>query len=757
MKNRTILLACTLLLLNFHFSFFNSLRAQNAGYSDHQGRVVDATTGKPLPDAIVTHALRSERTDAKGRFTVRYYDNESDLRVVVSHPGFCTDTFSYVPTFVSLRRLTAASQKGRPKVGVVLSGGGAKGVAHISALRAIEKAGIPIDYICGTSMGSLIGGLYATGWSCDQLDSLVRHQDWLFLLTDRPRPENLDLDTRRLQTIYPLWHAFSHGRHNENAGFIRGLNLDRLFDQLLDGYLDSISFDSLPIPFACVATDVVTNTEVDFRSGYLKQALRASMSIPGVFSPVRMGDRVLVDGGLRNNYPADIARQMGADIIIGVTVQGDTLAADDITNALDVFMQVIDVNCKNKYNANIALSDLVMHVDVSGYSAASFTPSSIDTLLRRGEEEALRHWYELLALRRHHQIDSIPQPDRHHTGISSSMRTSGVSPLAESPIVGVTFRFDNEETGALQMGALLPFQLAGLPMELYTHLRLGKRIQFKAEHHLFPHGITSPSLAYTYNRNDLDIYSDGIRTYNVKYHQHSFEALPINSIFRRYRLRAGIRFNYYNFFSPLLSASSTAIHLNNHHLLSYFLQAEINTENHPYLPTEGLNMLASYVYHTDNFLGYDGTHGISEIKALWSLTVSPTEQFTVRPAFYGRVLLHSGDIPLTLSNALGSPQQIVEQQIFFPGIHSLTYAERTLLAAKLRLQISISRNHYLLIDAAAARHTLNIDQLFSDTPNLYGASLGYCYYTFLGPIEALIGYSSQAPGLNFYLNIGHRF
>lgn len=736
---------------------FCPLQAQNPGYTDHQGRVVDAATGKPLPDAVVTHASRSERTDAKGRFTVRYYDNESDLQVVVSHPGFRTDTFSYAPTFVSLHRLTAASQKGRPKVGVVLSGGGAKGVAHISALRAIERAGIPIDCICGTSMGSLIGGLYATGWSCDELDSLVRNQDWLTLLTDRPKPENLDLDIRQLQTVYPLWHAFSGGRRNEGAGVIRGLNLDRLFEQLLDGYLDSISFDSLPIPFACVATDVVTNTEVDFRSGYLKKAMRASMSIPGVFSPVRMGDKVLVDGGLRNNYPADLARQMGADIIIGVTVQGDTLAADDITSAIDVFMQVIDVNCKNKYNDNIAQSDLVMRVDVKGYSAASFTPSSIDTLLRRGAEEAARRWDDLLALRRRHQIDSIPPPDRHHPVISTGLRSSGLSPLAESPIVGVTFRFDNEETGALQVGALLPFQLAGLPMELYAHLRLGKRIQFSAEHRLFPHGITSPSFSYSFRRNDIDIYSEGIRTYNLKYLQHTLELLPVNSTFRRWRLRAGLRFDYYDFFSPLLSASTTAIRLDNHHLLSYFFKSEINTQNHPYLPSSGLHMVASYTYHTDNLLGYDGTHGISDIKALWSLALSPSGRVTFIPSLYGRMLLHSGEIPLALSNALGSPQQMVEQQVFFPGVHSLTLAERCFLSAQLRLQFAFASNHYLLLDAGVARHTLNFEDLVSDVPNVYGLSVGYCYNTFLGPVSATLGYSSLAPGLNFYLNIGHRF
>ena len=122
----------------------------------------------------------------------------------------------------------------------------------------------------------------------------------------------------------------------------------RLFDRLTAGYTDSISFDSLPIPFACVATNIVDNTEYDFHSGRLALAMRTSMSIPAVFSPVRLGDKVLVDGGLRNNYPADIAKAMGADYVIGVTVQGSPRTADDINSNASVIGQIIDVNCKNK-------------------------------------------------------------------------------------------------------------------------------------------------------------------------------------------------------------------------------------------------------------------------------------------------------------------------------------------------------------------------------------------------------------------------
>ena len=673
-------------------------------------------------------------------------------------------TLTIVPTHAQTEGNNASA---RPKVAVVLSGGGAKGVAHISALRAIEEAGLPIDIITGTSMGSLIGGLYAVGWSTDELDSLVRSQDWPFLLSDRVNPESVDIDTRRLQNTYALWHAFTSGKGNRNsgAGFIRGTNLDHLFDRLLEGYLDSIDFNTLPIPFACVATDVITNTEVDFHSGYLKQAMRASMSIPGVFSPVRMGDRLLVDGGLRNNYPADIARQMGADIIIGVTVQGDTLVADDVTGPIELLMQVIDINCKNKYNDNIAMSDIVMHVDVSGYSAASFTAAAIDTLLRRGAEEAARHRDELLALRDNiaakrarwdSRRSSTPTSVDPKEAKSSYKLTAQPTPLLYNPVVGVAFRFDNEETGALQIGARFPFQW-GIPMEVNGHLRLGKRIQFHVEQFLYPRGITSPSLSYTFFRNDIDIYSDGIRTYNSKYNQHRLSLMPINSRFRKYKLRAGILFDYFDFYDPILSAGGPAIVVDDSRFFSYHFESIFYTENDYYTPTRGIFFTASYTYRTDNLFTYLGKPGISEVRTIWRNSFSFTDRFTLSPCLIGRLVFSEEDTPLPFANAIGSYQSIVDQQLAFPGVHSLTYVDPLFVAAQLRLQFNIHKNQYVILRAAIARESQDFEELLQIEPNIYGFSLGYCYNSFLGPISADLGYSTLAPSLNFYLNIGHYF
>ena len=307
---------------------------------------------------------------------------------------------------------TDSTTVGRKKVAVVLSGGGAKGMAHIGVLKVLEKAGIPVDIVTGTSMGSIIGGLYAIGYNANALDSMVRVQDWGYVITDKEDLRNQSLGDRRKQNTYFYTTGLTIGKRDLQAGgFIKGKNLAELFQQLCTGYTDSLDFThDLRIPFACVATNVIDNSEVDFHSGRLPQAMRASMAIPAAFSPVRIGDKVLVDGGLKNNYPADIAREMGAEVIIGVTVQGAPKVAEDMSGTMSILSQIIDVNCKNKYDENLAITDLHLQVDTKGYGSASFSPAAIDTLIRRGEELAMRHWNDIIALKQRIGIDDSFSP-----------------------------------------------------------------------------------------------------------------------------------------------------------------------------------------------------------------------------------------------------------------------------------------------------------------------------------------------------------
>ena len=300
----------------------------------------------------------------------------------------------------------------RKKVAVVLSGGGAKGMAHIGVLKVLERAGIPIDIVTGTSMGSIVGGLYAIGYNANSLDSVVRKQDWSYVITDKEDLRRQSLDDRKKQNTYLYSKGLTIGKRDMQAGgIIKGKNLAELFSQLCVGFTDSLDFTrDLPIPFACVATDIIDNSEVDFHSGWLPKAMRASMAIPAAFSPVRLGKKVLVDGGMKNNYPADLAREMGAEIIIGITVQGAPKTAEDLGGTMSILNQIIDVNCKNKLDDNLAITDLHLQIDTKGYGTASFSAVAIDTLIRRGEEEAMRHWDDIIALKQRIGIDETFRP-----------------------------------------------------------------------------------------------------------------------------------------------------------------------------------------------------------------------------------------------------------------------------------------------------------------------------------------------------------
>ena len=396
----------------------------------------------------------------------------------------------------------------RKKVGVVLSGGGAKGMAHIGVLKVLEKAGIPVDIVTGTSIGSIVGGLYAIGYNAHSLDSMVRAQDWTYVITDKEDLRKQSLLDRKKATTYLFTTGLTIGKRDVNAGgLIKGKNLAELFQKLFVGYTDSLNFtNDLKIPFACVATNIMDNSEIVFHSGRLPQAIRASMSIPAAFSPVRIGDMVLVDGGLKNNYPVDVAREMGADIVIGVTLNGKPKKAEDIRGTMKIVGQIIDVNCVNKYDENKAITDLWMNVDPHGYSTASFTSEAIDSLIRYGEEEAMRHWDEIIALKQRIGIDDSFRPTIHHPLKPNAM-------TERQRVVG--FSFENM-TSQAERFLRQKFHLskvdsidAQMEQELTTSMRMDLFYQ-TAECQLLPQGDGVRVILMAGNRKSMQFHA-GVR------------------------------------------------------------------------------------------------------------------------------------------------------------------------------------------------------------------------------------------------------
>ena len=301
----------------------------------------------------------------------------------------------------------------RPKVGVVLGGGGAKGAAHIGVLKYIEEQGIPVDYVAGTSMGSIMAGLYAMGYEPEELAELIANINWSEYIGNKidRNVMSYELRKRRATTLFSVPFSLeSLMNRQSSAGFMSELpsayvnnsSLVNLFNDLCIGYQEDIDFNELPIPFACVATDLISGEEVVIRSGNVSTAMRASMAIPGVFSPVVMGDKVLVDGGLVNNFPADVLRAMGADIIIGVEITKDKrFTADDLKSLPQVMSRLLTNTTSAKRSENRELCDIYIVPDVSGYGMLSFTADAIDTLVNRGYRKAQEYEEQFLALKRY--------------------------------------------------------------------------------------------------------------------------------------------------------------------------------------------------------------------------------------------------------------------------------------------------------------------------------------------------------------------
>lgn len=303
------------------------------------------------------------------------------------------------------------SSKDRPKVGLVLSGGGAKGAAHIGVIKYIEELGIPIDYIAGTSMGSIVGGMYALGYSSDEILDIISDVDWDRLISnqvDRQKisyaskyessthlitiPFSLQTDSRELQT-----RSF---KNSLPTGIVTGDNLINLFNSLSVGYSDPIDFDKLPIPFLCIATNVLNGEETVLDKGIFSKSLRASMAIPILFDPVYIDDVIYADGGLVNNFPAEQCRAMGADYVIGVSMSaGLESNPENLSSIISQVKQLKTIITDKEFENYHKLCDIFISPDLKGVGMLSFDAKSVATITGSGYEAAAAKKEQFMALK----------------------------------------------------------------------------------------------------------------------------------------------------------------------------------------------------------------------------------------------------------------------------------------------------------------------------------------------------------------------
>lgn len=244
----------------------------------------------------------------------------------------------------------------RPRVGLVLSGGGARGLSHIGVLKVLDELRIPVDAIAATSMGSIVGGLYASGMGADQMETEVRAIDWARMFSDEPPRADLTLREKDYQALYPL--PLEIGLNEKGfslfKGAISGANLELWLHRRLIDFDNLSTFDALPVPFRAIATDMVDGREVVIDRGDLAKAIRSSMSIPGVFAPAEVGGRILGDGGLVNNLPVDVVKAMGVDVVIAVNIGTPLMTREQLSSVLGFTAQTLNILTEQNVRASLA-------------------------------------------------------------------------------------------------------------------------------------------------------------------------------------------------------------------------------------------------------------------------------------------------------------------------------------------------------------------------------------------------------------------
>ena len=327
--------------------------------------------------------------------------------------------------FAKVRARMDSIRQYRPTVGLVLAGGGARGLAHLGVIKYMEELGIPVDIVTGTSMGGLVGGLYALGYKHDQLDSLVRAIEWPVMMSDNIPNDYIGYKLRKYRDKYVIRipHHYddedladrlkneriadkmaeesghsSADMLNESInrmglgmpdGYLYGLNVRNMLSSVSVGYQDSLSFADLPIPYACVATDLYAMTPKYWTSGSITDALRSTMAIPFYFRAVRQNGEVLLDGGMRNNYPVDIAKAMGADIIIGSDMSIHR-ELNELNSPVDFLMQTITLLASGTNGPAREMLDLGVHHELKGYTMLSFDSASVDDIIDQGYQNAIQ-------------------------------------------------------------------------------------------------------------------------------------------------------------------------------------------------------------------------------------------------------------------------------------------------------------------------------------------------------------------------------
>lgn len=723
------------------------------------------------------------------------------------------------PLAAQKRKIDDPAAPGRKSVGLVLSGGGAKGAAQLRVIKAIEEAGIPIDYIAGTSIGSIIGGLYAVGYSIDEIEELYTSMNWFDIFMDRNARDKQLFADKQKDDAYMFDILLSTDDISMPSGIVRGDKFMDQLNELLLGYQYIDSFDKLPIPFACVSYDMNTGSEYVARGGSLSSAIRASMSIPGVFKPVRYKDMVLVDGGVYNNFPVDVVRDMGADIVIGVDLSDGIRTDADIENMILIFEQLTTFLGRDKYEANLKDCDYYIHPEIAPYTAGSFNQEAVDSLIQRGQKEADRHREGLLALRKKIGLPDgyMPQKRGKHYSEEARLRIGNItlrgfsayerniiskyldlkpyttvtrkefnrnieqiknaggfefvkySLSNQAPydlVIGVDdkqnasvhvgFRFDSHELASLLLGTEMTIQGNQFKPKISLTTRLNDNPYVQLKASTSRVLFGEFGFSYRYQYNNFTFYKGDKRSHTSTFNLHNM-ALKFSDIYlRNFNISAGVEFDFFDYHETFYEGGK--IEAEPEGYINYNLSGHYDNLDDVYTPNRGWSLDMKYMLHTNDGLKVRDRSPFASVQYKLSGALSIGNHVTFIPSLYGRTLI--GNAPTyPYYNALGGilPSRYMPQQMPFVGIQHIEQFDNSVMVGALESRLKIAKNNYLSLVGNVLLQNDNFVRMFRLEDMLFGFGLKYTYHTSLGPITVLASGTNLNPVGGIYVSFGKNF
>ena len=706
------------------------------------------------------------------------------------------------------------TKTGHPKIALVLSGGGAKGFAHIGVLKVLEEEGFPVDLIVGTSMGSLVGGIYSLGYNASELEKLIKSLDWKTILSDEVPRSFLSKNDQLLKQRYIFSLPIDGNKKlSLPQGLIKGQNVMNIFCALAGNVPAEADFSKFPIPFACVATNLETGKEVVLKNGFLPTAMFSSMAIPIAFQSSNHNGLLLADGGLVNNFPTDVAKKMGADIIIGVDIRADFFDRKNLKSIDNVVAQLVNFFDQSKDSINKSLCNLIIRPDVSGYSMTSFTNEAADTLILRGEKATREFRAQLRELKTKYHLGSpektrdLVKPERWHITNLAFSGNYHLDPdfLQKTLALNLPGDFSSDEikTAIDQLYGLGGFDRIyynlidtengkTLNLNITTKEVFTQNIGIKAntidgaailinttrKNYKNIFGLFSvsaelsvnPGLNITAETNKTNLPTLGLnlkgkyQNYNVfDGGKKTFEANVFYTSGSLYfyqpfmhHLELGMGFQEEYFHGDLFSRNNTVetsgkmdIFLSN----AYSYLSFDNMDDF-YFPSRGTNMYAEFSLMAD----FQKTNEISPVALFKMKNVIPLdENASLLFDLYGRALFNS-DSPVTRMTLVGGEPytQYFNYHLPFVGLPAVSITERYTYISMIGLRMKIARAQYASVLFNGMWQ--GTDMIFRDgAKTIFGGGLRYSIKTKLGPLDVTLGYSGTTDRPTFSANFGYWF